>query len=88
MKILFSNLITDFTSGFFISRTEIIKNYQFRGNYGEYYMFLISKIIISKYKIKELPIKFYDRFAGELKLEEHLQIYLLKACRILKHLLK
>ena len=67
MKILFSSLITDFTSGFFISRTEIIKNYQFKGNYGEYYMFLISKIIISKYKIKELPIKFYDRFAGESK---------------------
>lgn len=67
MKILFSNLITDFTSGFFISRTEIIKNYQFKGNYGEYYMFLISKIIISKYNIKEIPIKFYDRFAGESK---------------------
>ena len=67
MKVLFSGLITDFTSGFFLSRNEIIKNYQFRGNYGEYYMFLISTIIISEYKIKELPIKFYDRFAGESK---------------------
>tara|TARA_B100001063_G_C16767648_1_gene559643 strand:+ start:52 stop:795 length:744 start_codon:yes stop_codon:yes gene_type:complete len=67
MKLSISGSITDYTSGFFLSKSKIIKNYEFKGNYGEYYMFLITNVIISDYKIKEIPVMFYDRLAGESK---------------------
>lgn len=66
-KYFISDKVSDFTCGYSIfNKSKINKNF-FKGNYGEFYIYFLSKCLEKKLKIKEFNIIFKDRQLGESK---------------------
>ena len=57
----------DWTSGFIAVRSKLIKDHPLKGDFCEYYMELISFLILQKAKILEIPYTSPPRRAGETK---------------------
>ena len=56
--------ITDYTSGFICIKKELLKDYQLKGYYGEYFIDLLIYCKSKKFKIIELPFVEKERHSG------------------------
>lgn len=59
--------ITDYTSGFIVCRSELIKNHDFVGDYGEYFIELMYYLDRIGIKVQELPYNSPPRHSGYSK---------------------
>lgn len=59
--------ITDYTSGFIVCRRDILKDHQFVGDYGEYFIEILYFIDRMGIAIRELPYQSPPRTSGESK---------------------
>jgi dolichol-phosphate mannosyltransferase len=66
---------TDYTSGFITVRKEVLLEVQLRGDYGEYFMDFIFRVLHKKYRVCELPYTAMPRRSGESKTGAHLLQY-------------
>ncbi len=69
-SILFFTTLKDWTSGFIAIRKDIFNKFKLKGDYGEYFMYLLHYLIVSNYKIKELPYVLRPRLRGTPKTTE------------------
>ena len=56
--------ITDYTSGFICIKKKLLKDYQLKGYYGEYFIDLLIYCKSKKFKIIELPFVEKERHSG------------------------
>ena len=59
--------ITDYTSGFICVKKKVLKNYTLNGNYGEYFIGLITHFKKNNYSVIEIPFKEGERYSGHSK---------------------
>lgn len=59
--------ITDYTSGFIVCQRDILKDHDFVGDYGEYFIEVLYFIDRMGTDIRELPYQSPPRFSGESK---------------------
>ena len=64
--LLYKN-VTDYTSGFIIIKKNIFNNYTLRGDYGEYFINLMSFVCKNNYRVKEEPFVNISRKYGDSK---------------------
>jgi len=58
---------TDYTSGFIAIRKDVLNNLRLRGDYGEYFIDLIYRVILRKHSFVEIPYVCASRRSGETK---------------------
>ncbi len=79
----------DFTSGFIAVRKPVLDRLPLRGDYGEYFMDFIYRVMLLNYKVIELPYVCMPRQAGESKTGaslKHLFKYGIQYLRVLVRL--
>ena len=64
---LLDHSFKDYTSGFIAVRREVLNTIRLRGDYGEYFIDLIYKAIMKRFKIVEIPYISECRKYGESK---------------------
>jgi dolichol-phosphate mannosyltransferase len=62
----------DYTSGFVAVRRQVLQEIPLRGDYGEYFVDFIFRVLHKKYKVCELPYMAKPRQSGESKTGSHL----------------
>lgn len=68
---------TDYTSGFIAARREVLRNYCLRGDYGEYFIDLIFRILLDgRFTVTEVPYVMQPRRSGVSKTGTNLLHYL------------
>ena len=68
---------SDYTSGFVAARRKVLEDYPLRGDYGEYFIDFIYRVLRSrKYRVCELPYVAPPRRSGESKTGTSLAQYL------------
>lgn len=68
---------TDYTSGFIAARREVFQNIRLRGDYGEYFIDMIYRILLDKrFRVVELPYVMQTRRSGISKTGTNLLHYL------------
>lgn len=63
-RMLFGNEINAYTSGFTMVRKSVFRNFQLKGDYGEYFIDFIVRNRNRGKKIIEVPFRCYSRKAG------------------------
>ncbi|NVN99446.1 MAG: glycosyltransferase [Geobacteraceae bacterium] len=77
LRYLLSPSFTDYTSGFIAARREVFRDIRLRGDYGEYFVDLIYRIILEKrFSVVELPYVMQPRRSGISKTGTNLLHYL------------
>lgn len=74
----------DYTSGFIAIKKEIFKRIELKGDYGEYFVDLMFKVLILGYKVKEIPYICLPRRQGESKTGNNLADYLKKGLKYVR----
>jgi dolichol-phosphate mannosyltransferase len=85
--LLFWNF-TDYTSGFIAIKKDIFNRIKLSGDYGEYFMDLITKAILLDYKFKEIPYIVKPRIHGESKTGSTLPLLIQRGIKYLAALIK
>ncbi|MEI7818379.1 MAG: glycosyltransferase, partial [Desulfuromonadales bacterium] len=68
---------TDYTSGFIAVRRDVLRDYRLRGDYGEYFIDFIYRVLFDKrYTVTELPYIMQRRRSGISKTGTNLLHYL------------
>lgn len=68
LRYLLDSRFFDYTSGFVAVRSSVFNNIQLRGDYGEYFIDFIYRVLRSrKYRVCELPYIMQPRRSGESK---------------------
>jgi dolichol-phosphate mannosyltransferase len=62
----------DYTSGFVAVRKDVLQEIPLRGDYGEYFVDFIFRVLQKKYRVCELPFVARPRKSGESKTGTHL----------------
>ncbi|MBM3295581.1 MAG: polyprenol monophosphomannose synthase [Candidatus Aminicenantes bacterium] len=75
-RLVLTRSITDFTTGFVMSRKTVWDRIKFRGDYGEYCIDYLYRAWRSGYKIQEIPFWLTSRKFGETKTAGNLVNYL------------
>lgn len=57
----------DWTSGFIAVRSSVIKKFQLTGDYGEYFIDMMYRLLREGYKVTEVPYNLTPRTRGESK---------------------
>src|SRR3989344_1079297 len=68
--------LKDYTSGFIAIKHGILKRFELRGDYGEYFIDLMFRVQLSKYRIIEIPYTCLPRRKGESKTGSNMRDYL------------
>jgi dolichol-phosphate mannosyltransferase len=77
IRFLLKPSFSDYTSGFVAVRRQVLEEFELRGDYGEYFIDFIYRVIHSKrYRVCELPYVAPPRRAGESKTGTSLGQYL------------
>jgi dolichol-phosphate mannosyltransferase len=77
LRHLLDPAFTDYTSGFIAIRREVLRNYRLRGDYGEYFIDLIFRILLEKrFSVVEIPYVMQPRRSGVSKTGTNLLHYL------------
>lgn len=66
-SIIFRSSFTDWTSGFIAIKRDIFDKITLRGDYGEYFMYLIHYLLSKGYKVIEVPYILSPRKRGQSK---------------------
>lgn len=69
--LLYKN-VTDYTSGFIVIKKNVFNNYALQGDYGEYFINLMSFVCKNNYKINEEPFINVSREYGSSKTASNL----------------
>lgn len=67
IQILLGGEFKDYTSGFIAIRRKVFSDIKLSGDYGEYFIDLITRATLLKYKVKEIPFVNLPRRYGESK---------------------
>lgn len=74
---LLDSSFTDYTSGFIAARREVFRDMRLRGDYGEYFVDFIYRILLEgRYSVIELPYIMQPRRSGVSKTGSNLLHYL------------
>lgn len=77
LRYLLDPSFTDYTSGFIAVRREVFNNRQLRGDYGEYFIDFIYRLLRGKkYRVCELPYVMQPRRSGESKTGSNMVQYM------------
>jgi len=77
LRYLLDPSFTDYTSGFIAVRREVLKGWQLRGDYGEYFIDFIYRLLRDKkYRVCELPYMMQSRRSGESKTGSNMMQYM------------
>lgn len=74
---------SDYTSGFVAVKREVLNKIRLRGDYGEYFVDFIYRVIKSGYRVCELPYVALPRRSGESKTGSNLKQYLRRGLKYL-----
>jgi len=66
-KLILYKDLTDYTSGYICIKKKILKNYDLKGYYGDYFINLIVHCKLNNYTIIELPFVERERYSGKSK---------------------
>ena len=66
-RIIISNSLTDYSSGFICIKSDVVKNINISGYYGDYFINLISDLQRESKKILEIPYIERERASGKSK---------------------
>lgn len=66
-SLLLDRHITDYTSGFILARRPVFDDIQLRGDYGEYCIDMLYRVLRASYKIVEVPYHCVPRNSGASK---------------------
>lgn len=66
-QIFIAPTFLDYTSGYILFKKKLLGSYRLNGDYGEYFIDLMTYFIGKKYKIKEIPYLFKSRKYGQSK---------------------
>jgi len=77
-RLLIFNKITDYTSGFVLIKSSVIKKIKLHGYYGEYFIYLVFDLLIRKKKIKEIYYQEKKRRSGFSKTTSNKLDFLIK----------
>jgi dolichol-phosphate mannosyltransferase len=66
-QIFINREVTDYTSGYICIKKEILLGNTLTGYYGDYFIYLITDLLIKRKAIKELPYIEQDRASGNSK---------------------
>ena len=76
LRYLLDSSFTDYTSGFIAARREVFRNNRLRGDYGEYFIDFIFRILLDKrFSVVELPYIMQPRRSGVSKTGTNLLQY-------------
>jgi len=77
LRHLLGPAVTDYTSGFIATRREVFQNIRLQGDYGEYFIDFMYRILLSKrFKIIEMPYIMQPRRSGISKTGTNIMHYL------------
>jgi dolichol-phosphate mannosyltransferase len=76
MRFFLEPSFADYTSGFIAVRKAVLTAVPLRGDYGEYFVDFIFRVLHKKYKVCELPYQAAPRRSGHSKTGTHLLQYL------------
>ena len=76
MRLLLFPSFHDYTSGFIAIKKEVLTEIPLQGDYGEYFIDLIVRAKLKKYRIKEIPYTCEKRRAGNSKTAPTLRLLL------------
>jgi dolichol-phosphate mannosyltransferase len=71
-QLVFGNKITAYTSGYMMIRKSVLKNYEFGGDYGEYFIDLCRFLTKNDFRIREIPFICRSRRNGISKTSPNL----------------
>lgn len=83
-KFLFNHDLTDFTSGFIITRKKLLPKLKLKEDYGEYCIDFLVRASAFKYIIKEIPYKSVTRSYGKTKTNPNFITYIKHGLNYLK----
>lgn len=67
LQIILGGGFKDYTSGFIAIKRDVFKSIKLQGDYGEYFIDLMVRAILLKYRFKEIPFVNLPRKHGESK---------------------
>lgn len=67
LKAFLGTAISDFTSGFIVARTDLMKASDWKGSHGEYFIHLMAQLTSRGYRITEVPYTCGNRSHGTSK---------------------
>lgn len=77
LRYLLDPSFTDYTSGFIAVRAEVLRDLRLRGDYGEYFIDFIYRVLLNKhFRVVELPYVMQPRRSGVSKTGTNLLHYL------------
>lgn len=89
LRFLLKDSFYDYTSGFVAVRREVFTDLKLRGDYGEYFIDFIYRVLCDKrYKVCELPYVMQPRFSGESKTGSNLFQFLNRGRKYLMTILR
>lgn len=89
LRFLLDDSFYDYTSGFVAVRREVFNNMKLRGDYGEYFIDFIYRILCDKrYKVCEIPYIMQPRFTGQSKTGSNLLQFMKRGRKYLMTILR
>jgi dolichol-phosphate mannosyltransferase len=89
LRFLLSASFCDYTSGFVAVRREVFSDLMLRGDYGEYFIDFIYRILRDKrYRVCELPYIMQPRRSGESKTGSNLLQFLMRGRKYLSTIVR
>lgn len=89
LRFLLKTSFYDYTSGFVAVRREVFRDMQLRGDYGEYFIDFIYRILSDKrYHVCELPYIMQPRRSGESKTGSNLMQFMKRGRKYLMTILR
>lgn len=77
-QLLLSSRLRDYTSGFIAARSEVLQQIRLRGDYGEYCIDFLCRVLRACFRVVEIPYVCMPRAHGESKTGTNLRDYLVK----------
>jgi dolichol-phosphate mannosyltransferase len=87
-RIVLSNKITAFTSGFIMIKKDIFNKYRLTGDYGEYFIHLSCYLIKNNYKVEEVPFVCKPRQSGIAKTSPNIVVFIIRGIKYLVMIIK
>src|SRR3989338_1055400 len=74
-QLVFNNKLTAYTSGFILTKKDILEEFHLKGNYGEYCIDFLVRMSAKSYVIQEVPFVCRSRKKGKSKTAPNLLVY-------------
>ena len=88
LRMAISPKFHDYTSGFIAIRREVFRSIRLTGDYGEYFMDLMARAMMSHFSFVEIPYTNVVRRAGESKTAPNLRVLFWRGLKYLAMILR